>query len=258
MALTRAEREEQGRALRSEVPRSQHADWTPRRDRDPVGILEASNETRVPELIPYRFGRMAISPFAFYRGSAAVMAADLADTPVTGLRVQACGDAHVSNFGEFATPERRLVFDINDFDETLPGAWEWDIKRLAASIDLVARRSDRRPGCEAGDRVARRRANTANACGPSPASRRWISGTRPSPSTTSSSISRSTTGRGWPGTCREHDGRRTGAPCRSSPRRCTGIAGSSSRRRSSSDCIGPNSTSTTRWASSTATGRRSG
>ena len=139
MALTRVEREEQGRALRNEVPRSQHAEWTPRRDRDPVGILEASNETRVPELIPYRFGRMAISPFAFFRGSAAVMAADLADTPVTGLRVQACGDAHVSNFGEFATPERRLVFDINDFDETLPGAWEWDVKRLAASIDLVAR-----------------------------------------------------------------------------------------------------------------------
>ncbi len=139
MALTRAERMDEGRALRTTVPRSQHAEWTPRRDRDPIGILQASNETRVPELIPYRFGRMAISPFAFYRGSAAVMAADLAETPATGLRVQACGDAHVSNFGEFATPERRLVFDINDFDETLPGAWEWDVKRLAASIDLVAR-----------------------------------------------------------------------------------------------------------------------
>ncbi len=121
------------------MPRSSHAAWTPAPGRDPLAILEASNEERVPELIPYRFGRMAASPFAFYRGSAAVMAADLADTPVTGLRVQACGDAHIGNFGEFATPERRVVFDINDFDETLPGAWEWDVKRLAASIDLVAR-----------------------------------------------------------------------------------------------------------------------
>ncbi len=104
-----------------------------------MAILATSNEERVPELIPYRIGRMVASPFAFYRGSAAIMAADLAHTPTTGLRVQASGDAHISNFGEFATPERRIVFDINDFDETLPGAWEWDIKRLAASLDLVAR-----------------------------------------------------------------------------------------------------------------------
>jgi uncharacterized protein (DUF2252 family) len=139
MTLTRADRIEGGKALRQGVPRSAHDGFTLAPDRDPIAILEGSNETRVPELIPYRFGRMQISPFAFYRGSAAVMAADLADTPVTGLRVQACGDAHISNFGEFATPERRVVFDINDFDETLPGSWEWDVKRLAASIDLVAR-----------------------------------------------------------------------------------------------------------------------
>ncbi len=139
MPATRAERAEQGRALRSSVPRSAHAEWTPRADRDPLAILETANETRIPELIPFRFGRMSASPYAMFRGSAAVMAADLAGTPDTGLRVQACGDAHIGNFGEFATPERRLVFDINDFDETLPGAWEWDVKRLAASIDLVAR-----------------------------------------------------------------------------------------------------------------------
>jgi uncharacterized protein (DUF2252 family) len=142
---TRADRVEQGRALRSSVPRSAHADWVPRADRDPIAILEASNEARVPELVPYRFGRMAASPFALFRGSAAVMAADLASTPDTGLRVQACGDAHIGNFGEFKTPERLLVFDVNDFDETLPGAWEWDVKRLAASIDLVARGRVRRP-----------------------------------------------------------------------------------------------------------------
>jgi uncharacterized protein (DUF2252 family) len=139
MRETRADRIGHGRALRQSVPRSSHAVFTPPAARDPIAILEASNETRVPELIPYRFGRMAVSPFAFYRGTAAVMAADLAETPVTGLRVQACGDAHIGNFGEFATPERRVVFDINDFDDTLPGAWEWDGKRLAASIDLVAR-----------------------------------------------------------------------------------------------------------------------
>ena len=146
MAVTRADRVEQGRALRSSVPRSSHAEWTRPEHMDAIGILETTNEARVPELIPFRFGRMVASPFAFYRGSAAVMAADLADTPVTGLRVQACGDAHVGNFGEFATPERHLVFDINDFDETLPGAWEWDVKRLAASIDLVARGQVTDPG----------------------------------------------------------------------------------------------------------------
>ncbi len=164
MPATRADRAEQGRALRSAAPRSAHAEWTPRAGRDPVAILETANETRVPELIPFRFGRMAVSPFALFRGSAAVMAVDLAGTPDTGLRVQACGDAHIGNFGEFATPERRLVFDVNDFDETLPGAWEWDVKRLAASIDLVARaRMPRR-----GDRAAwwpSWSASTASGCG---------------------------------------------------------------------------------------------
>ncbi len=129
-----------GAALRSETPRSAHADWTTSPGRaDPIDVLEASNVGRVAELVPIRYGRMAASPFAFFRGAAGLMAMDLATTPTTGLRVQACGDAHVSNFGEFATPEHTLVFDINDFDETLPGPWEWDVKRLAVSLDLVVR-----------------------------------------------------------------------------------------------------------------------
>ena len=108
-------------------------------------MLEAQAASRIDELVPVRYGRMAESPFAFFRGGAAIMAADLASTPVTGLRVQACGDAHVSNFGEFATPERNVVFDINDFDETIPGPWEWDVKRLAASLHVVARQSGASP-----------------------------------------------------------------------------------------------------------------
>jgi uncharacterized protein (DUF2252 family) len=140
MSETRADRIAAGRALRASVPRTAHEEWRPAAEhRDPIAILEATAATRIPELIPFRYGRMASSPFAFLRGSAAIMAHDLAATPVTGLRVQACGDAHVANFGEFATAERRHLFDINDFDETLPGAWEWDLKRLAASVDLVAR-----------------------------------------------------------------------------------------------------------------------
>ena len=140
MESSRQDRFERGRALRKEVPRSAHAEWTaPSSRADPIDVLEASNETRVRELIPIRYGRMLPSPFAFFRGSAGIMALDLAGTPTTGLRVQACGDAHVSNFGEFATPERTLVFDVNDFDETLPGPWEWDVKRLATSLDLVVR-----------------------------------------------------------------------------------------------------------------------
>jgi uncharacterized protein (DUF2252 family) len=134
------ERQAVGRALRAAVPRSAHGEWTPPRSRlDPVEVLEAQAETRAPELVPIRYGRMAESPFAFFRGGAAIMAMDLARTPVTGLKVQACGDAHVANFGKFATPERNLVFDVNDFDETLPGPWEWDIKRLCASLWIVAR-----------------------------------------------------------------------------------------------------------------------
>ena len=106
---------------------------------DPISLLEEQAKTRVPELVPVRYGRMMVSPFTYYRGAALPMAADLATTPVTGLAVQACGDAHLSNFGVFASPERSLVFDVNDFDETLPGPWEWDVKRLAASLEVAAR-----------------------------------------------------------------------------------------------------------------------
>jgi uncharacterized protein (DUF2252 family) len=135
-----SERVANGKAARSRAPRSAHAEWEPATDRaDPVTILEGQAGTRVPELVPIRYGRMAVSPFAFYRGAAAVMAADLARTPDSGLRVQACGDAHLSNFGVFAAPDRSLVFDLNDFDETLPGPWEWDVKRLAASFEIAAR-----------------------------------------------------------------------------------------------------------------------
>ena len=134
------ERRAAGRALRATVPRSAHADWSPSPGRpDPFDVLERQASSRVPELTPIRYARMAESPFAFFRGAAAVMATDLATTPATGIRVQACGDAHVDNFGLFASPERNLVFDINDFDETIPGPWEWDVKRLCASLHVVAR-----------------------------------------------------------------------------------------------------------------------
>jgi uncharacterized protein (DUF2252 family) len=134
------ERAAAGRAARSEVRRSSHAAWEPAAGRaDPVATLEQQARSRVPELVPIRYGRMSASPFAFFRGAAAVMAADLAATPVSGLRVQACGDAHLSNFGAFAAPDRRLVFDLNDFDESLPGPWEWDVKRLAASFAIAGR-----------------------------------------------------------------------------------------------------------------------
>ncbi len=135
-----AERLAAGRSLRARVPRSAHADWKPAGDRpDPVDLLEASNRNRVPGLVPIRYGRMLASPFTFLRGAAAVMARDLAATPATGLRVQACGDCHLMNFGAFASPERTLLFDINDFDETLPAPWEWDVKRLAASVAVAGR-----------------------------------------------------------------------------------------------------------------------
>ena len=135
-----AARSEMGKALRAQAPRATHAAWKPAPDRrDPIDVLEASSLGRVPELIPIRYGRMLASPFAFLRGSAAVMAGDLAATPASGIFVQACGDCHLSNFGLFATPERNLVFDLNDFDETLPAPWEWDIKRLAASFVVAGR-----------------------------------------------------------------------------------------------------------------------
>ena len=134
------DRTARGRAARQDVPRSLHARWTPAPDRpDPVALLEQQALTRVPELVPIRHGRMLVSPFTFFRGAAIIMAADLAGTPRSGVTVQLCGDAHLSNFGLFGTPERRLLFDVNDFDETLPGPWEWDIKRLAASFEILGR-----------------------------------------------------------------------------------------------------------------------
>ena len=122
------------------VPRKAHADWEPAPDRrDPIALLEKQNVTRVPELVPIRYGRMMASPFAFLRGSATVMAHDLAGSPVSGITVQACGDAHILNFGIFASRERHVVFGMNDFDETAPGPWEWDVKRMAASAAVAAR-----------------------------------------------------------------------------------------------------------------------
>lgn len=139
-AGTLAERRAAGKKLRKQVPRSIHAVWTPTADRpDPLSLLEEQNRSRLPHLVPLRYQRMVASPFAFLRGSAVVMAQDLAATPITGIQVQICGDAHLSNFGIYATPERNQVFDVNDFDETLPGPWEWDIKRLAASIVVAGR-----------------------------------------------------------------------------------------------------------------------
>ena len=131
--LSRADRVARGKDARALAPLESHAEFTPGGSRDPVGLLLGQAESRVPELVPVRHGRMLVSAFTFYRGAALPMAADLATTPTSGLRVQLCGDAHLSNFGAFASPERRLVFDVNDFDETLPGPFEWDVKRLAAS-----------------------------------------------------------------------------------------------------------------------------
>lgn len=137
--LSADERAAKGRALRDSVPRVSQSGWTPAANRhDPVKLLDESNAGRILELIPIRFGRMATSAFAFYRGGAALMAADLATTPTSGIRVQACGDAHLMNFGGFATPERNVIFDINDLDETLPAPFEWDLKRLAASVAIAA------------------------------------------------------------------------------------------------------------------------
>jgi uncharacterized protein (DUF2252 family) len=138
--LISGESAERGREARRVAPRSSHGDWEPASDRpDPVEVLQAQAATRVQELVPIRYGRMLASPFTFYRGAAAVMAADLASTPVSGIVVQACGDAHISNFGGFAAQDRRLVFGPNDFDETLPGPWEWDVKRMAASAEIAGR-----------------------------------------------------------------------------------------------------------------------
>ncbi len=138
--LSPEERIARGRAARNETPRASHGDWEPAAGRpDPIALLEEQAKTRVPELVPIRYGRMLVSPFTFYRGAALIMAADLAATPRSGMTAQLCGDAHLSNFGVFASPERQLMFDINDFDETLPGPWEWDVKRMAASFEIAGR-----------------------------------------------------------------------------------------------------------------------
>jgi len=140
--FTPSERAARGRSARAECPRSSHAEFEVADDRDPVAILEAQATSRVPELVPVRYGRILVSPFTFYRGAAAVMAHDLAPTPRAGLQAQLCGDAHLSNVGGYASPERKLVFDLNDFDETLPGPFEWDLKRLAASFEIAGRDRD--------------------------------------------------------------------------------------------------------------------
>jgi uncharacterized protein (DUF2252 family) len=138
--LTPQERAARGKAARAEVPRSGHAVFEPGSSgRDPVALLEEQAQTRVKELVPIRYGRMLVSPFAFYRGAALIQASDLATTPTSGLRAQLCGDAHLSNFGVFGSPERSMLFDLNDFDETLPGPFEWDVKRLAASVAVAGR-----------------------------------------------------------------------------------------------------------------------
>src|SRR3954447_3483955 len=137
--FTPDERAARGRAMRAEAPRTSHAAVEDTTARDPVALLRADDHERVAELLPLRYARMAVSPFAFFRGSAAVMAHDLAPTPRSGLNVQLCGDAHVANFGGFASPERALVFDLNDCDETHPGPFEWDVKRLATSVEVAGR-----------------------------------------------------------------------------------------------------------------------
>src|SRR5271167_2697372 len=146
MAVTRIahpgvdERRSEGKVARERAPLAAHSGWVPARDRpDPVGLLEAQNLTREVDLVPVRHGRMMVSPFTFYRGAAKIMATDLRDTPAAGLEVQLCGDAHLSNFGGFASPERTLLFDLNDFDETLPGPFEYDVKRMAASFTIAGR-----------------------------------------------------------------------------------------------------------------------
>jgi hypothetical protein len=138
--LGRPEHAARGKDARRRVPRSSHGGWEAATDRpDPIALLEEQARSRVPDLVPIRYGRMLVSPFTFYRGAAPIMASDLAASPRTDMDVQLCGDAHLFNFGVFASPERQLIFDINDFDETLPGPWEWDVKRLAVSFEVAAR-----------------------------------------------------------------------------------------------------------------------
>ena len=184
--LSAAERAAKGKAARDVAPRSAHGDWRPAAGRrDPVELLGEQDASRVPELVPVRYGRMLVSPFTFYRGAAYLMAADLAGAPRTGLQVQLCGDAHLSNFGAFAAPDRRLVFSINDFDETLPGPFEWDVKRLVASFAVAGRdRGFERPRAPR-DQPGRRARVPRRRCTSTPACRTSTSGTRGSTSTTS-------------------------------------------------------------------------
>ena len=156
-----------GKAARQLAPLESHRDFSAAATRDPVGLLLGQAKSRVPELVPVRHGRMLVSPFAYYRGAALPMAADLAGMRSSGLRVQLCGDAHLSNFGAFASPERRLVFDLNDFDETLPGPFEWDVKRLVASMAVAGRDNGLAPRNGAGLALRPRRL-TAPRCGNSP------------------------------------------------------------------------------------------
>ena len=182
--LTIEERRQIGRSAREQTRLSSHTGWVPADDRpDPIALLEAQNVTREPDLVPVRHGRMMVSPFTFYRGAAKIMATDLKDTPRAGLIAQLCGDAHLSNFGLFASPERTLVFDLNDFDETLPGPFEYDVKRMAASFTIAARNNGfskedgRNATLESGARTELR-------CSSSRRCTRWTSGTRGSRSRT--------------------------------------------------------------------------
>jgi uncharacterized protein (DUF2252 family) len=167
----RSQRREYGKTLREQLPHSSHSAWEPDPDRpDPISLLQEQDASRLQDLVPIKYGRMVASPFAFLRGSAAVMAADLSNTPSSGLEVQLCGDAHLSNFGVFATPERKLVFDLNDFDETHPGPWEWDLKRLAASAVVAGRengfseKADRTLAISIAERYARAMSRLSDAC----------------------------------------------------------------------------------------------
>ncbi len=177
------ERKALGKKSRERTPPSSHSGWTPATDRpDPVALLEEQNLTREPDLVPVRHGRMLVSPFTFYRGAAKIMAADLKDTPRAGLTVQLCGDAHLSNFGVFASPERALLFDLNDFDETLPGPFEYDVKRMSASFTIAARNNGFTKAEIAGGHPRVGERHTGRRWLGSRRCARWISGTHTCPS----------------------------------------------------------------------------
>ncbi|GGM86977.1 hypothetical protein GCM10011578_002380 [Streptomyces fuscichromogenes] len=217
---TPADRAARGRAARKRAPRSAHACWLPSVDRpDPVAVLERQGRDRLPELLPVRYGRMAASPFAFLRGAAAVMAADLAAQPHTGLTVQLSGDAHLLNFGLYASPERSLLFDLNDFDETFPGPFEWDVKRLAASVAVAAR--------ENGHSDPQARACVLAAVAAYRNAMRRLAGLGNSPSGTNGSTP--TACRPWPAPRAAGTGPRTTSPGPGAAPACTRSAGSPRR-----------------------------